>query len=68
LGRRETRTSLDTTLGERKETAMEIYRTGDKPGEGTYRCTVCGRRVVLHDDEALPECFSCKASTWTKVK
>jgi hypothetical protein len=49
--------------------AMEIYRTGDKPGEGTYRCTVCGRRVVLHDDdEALPECFSCKASTWTKVK
>lgn len=47
---------------------MTIYKAGDVPGEGIYRCTVCGRRVTLEDGQPLPECFTCKADTWTKVK
>jgi len=48
---------------------MRIYQTGETPGEGIYRCTACGRRVTLHDDqEALPVCRQCAATTWTKVK
>lgn len=49
--------------------AMVIYRAGQTPGEGIYRCTVCGRRVTLHDDdEPLPVCIQCAAITWMKVK
>lgn len=49
--------------------AMTIYQSGQMPGEGVYRCTVCGRRVTLHeDDEPLPVCIQCGASTWMTVK
>lgn len=48
---------------------MTIHESGQTPGEGLYRCTVCGRRVTLHDeDEALPVCVQCGATTWWKVK
>jgi DNA-directed RNA polymerase subunit RPC12/RpoP len=46
---------------------MTIYKSGETPGD--YRCTVCGRRVTLHDDdEPLPLCVQCRANTWMKVK
>jgi DNA-directed RNA polymerase subunit RPC12/RpoP len=49
--------------------ATTIYKSGETPGEGVYRCTACGRRVTLHDDdEPLPLCVQCRANTWMKVK
>ncbi len=26
-----------------------MYKTGEKPGKGTYYCTKCGQRVILDD-------------------
>lgn len=48
---------------------MKLYQAGDRPGEGVYRCGLCGRRVTIHDDqEELPACFQCGATNWIKVK
>lgn len=45
-----------------------IYKTGETPGKGTYRCTKCGFLVHLYrDDEKLPACPACMHSEYTKV-
>ena len=31
-----------------------IYKTGETPGKGTYRCTKCGFLVHLYRDELQP--------------
>ena len=45
-----------------------IYKTGDNPGKGTYRCTKCGFLVHLYDNDGkLPACPACMHSEYTKV-
>lgn len=42
--------------------------TGEKPGKGTYVCTVCGQKVVLDDKtDTLPPCPKCSATTYNKA-
>ena len=46
----------------------ETYQTGDIPGQGTYRCTVCGLNKILDNDtDALPPCSMCGDVTWVKL-
>ncbi|MBK5242442.1 zinc ribbon-containing protein (plasmid) [Clostridium estertheticum] len=45
-----------------------IYKTGQKPGKGTYVCTTCGEKVVLDDiTDTLPPCPKCHATEYTKA-
>ncbi|MEW5944516.1 MAG: hypothetical protein AB1710_11830 [Pseudomonadota bacterium] len=40
--------------------------TGEKPGEGIYRCDNCGQVVVLDDDiDSLPPCPRCSETEYT---
>ena len=42
------------------------YKTGEKPGKGTYRCTACGQSVVLDDTtDTLPPCPRCSGTSFT---
>lgn len=44
-----------------------MYRTGEKPGKGTYTCTKCGTKVTLDDStDTLPPCPKCSGTTYTK--
>lgn len=43
------------------------YKTGEKPGIGTYKCIVCGEIVVLDDmTDTLPPCPRCGETTYIK--
>ncbi|WP_375379082.1 zinc ribbon-containing protein [Lactococcus cremoris] len=43
------------------------YKTGEKPGKGTYRCTACGQSVILDDTtDTLPPCPRCSGISFTK--
>jgi len=45
-----------------------MYKTGEKPGKGKYKCTKCGQIVVLDDDsDKLPPCPHCTNTTYYKV-
>lgn len=45
-----------------------IYKTGQKPGKGTYFCTKDHQKVVLDDyDDTLPPCPKCGNTTFTKA-
>ena len=45
-----------------------MYKTGEKPGIGTYKCTKCGEVVRLDDaTDTLPPCPKCANTTYTKV-
>jgi len=38
----------------------EKFKSGTAPGKGTYKCTRCGKIVVLETDEdLLPICPKC---------
>jgi DNA-directed RNA polymerase subunit RPC12/RpoP len=42
--------------------------TGEKPGRGSYSCTMCGQIVILDDDsDTLPPCPKCSNTEFTKV-
>jgi len=44
-----------------------MFKTGEKPGKGTYICTACGEIVVLNDDDdALPPCPKCHNTKFYK--
>lgn len=44
-----------------------MYKTGEKPGEGTYQCTKCLQKVVLDDKtDTLPPCPKCSNTKFTK--
>jgi hypothetical protein len=49
---------------------QHIYMTGEKPGEGTYRCLNCGIIVVIsyHSDllSNCPTCFGMEFCTVEK--
>lgn len=37
-----------------------MFKTGEKPGKGTYTCTKCSQKVTLDDNtDTLPPCPSC---------
>lgn len=45
-----------------------MYRTGEKPGKGIYKCTECGQLVRLDDNtDTLPPCPKCENTTYYKV-
>ena len=45
-----------------------MYKTGEKPGKGTYKCTRCGEIVVLDNDtDVLPPCPKCHNTVFTKI-
>lgn len=45
-----------------------MYKTGEKPGIGTYYCTSCGTTVHLDDStDTLPPCPSCHSTTYIKI-
>lgn len=45
-----------------------MYPAGEKPGEGTYVCTMCSLEIVLeNDDDELPICPDCKAIFYNEV-
>lgn len=45
-----------------------MYKTGEKPGKGTYECINCDVCVVLDDDaDTLPPCPKCHNTTYNKV-
>jgi len=42
--------------------------TGEKPGNGTYICKICGQKVVLDDNtDTLPPCPKCKKPKYRKA-
>ncbi|OUO90337.1 hypothetical protein B5F40_07765 [Gordonibacter sp. An230] len=55
-------------VSESKGAAMQ-YNTGDKPGEGTYRCEHCGYVVrITSDMESLPACPNCGHHEFEKIE
>lgn len=45
-----------------------IYHTGDKPGNGRYRCVECGQIIVLDDvTDTLPVCPQCGDICYKKI-
>ena len=43
-----------------------ICSTGDRPGEGTYKCYTCGEKIVLEDHDVLPECDGCSSKCFKR--
>ncbi|MYL32187.1 hypothetical protein GLW08_05385 [Pontibacillus yanchengensis] len=42
--------------------------TGEKPGQGTYKCRRCGEKVTLDDtDDILPPCPNCEATDYDQA-
>lgn len=45
---------------------MAKYKTGKKPGKGTYYCTNCNTKVELDDNsDTLPPCPNCHEIEYT---
>ena len=44
-----------------------IHKTGEKPGQGRYRCTNCGTQVVLDDYDKMPPCPKCNNTEFKKA-
>ena len=45
-----------------------MYKTGEQPGKGTYKCLNCGQFVTLDDEtDTLPPCPNCNATEWEQV-
>ena len=45
-----------------------MYKTGEKPGSGTYKCNKCGQTVVLDDNtDTLPPCSKCNNVEFDKA-
>lgn len=45
-----------------------MYRTGEKPGKGYYKCCKCGQVIHLDEDsDALPPCPKCNHTYWDKA-
>jgi len=46
----------------------KIFKTGDKPGIGKYRCIKCGHvHFIQTNYEELPQCPKCPDTNWEKV-
>ncbi|MHA5207335.1 hypothetical protein R5R49_07145 [Oenococcus oeni] len=46
-----------------------MFKSGDKPGAGRYKCLTCGKIIYLFkNSDVLPSCPECKAANWVKFK
>ena len=53
---------------ENKENTEMIYQSGQKPGQGTYMCRVCGYLITIETEEqTLPACPICDARVYKKL-
>lgn len=43
------------------------YKTGDRPGRGSYTCCNCGFCLKLGADDKMPPCPNCNNTTFTKA-
>ena len=45
-----------------------MYKTGEKPGKGSYQCNDCNQVVVLDDStDTLPPCPKCSGTDYNKI-
>ncbi len=45
-----------------------MFKTGEKPGKGTYMCVKCHATVRLDDDtDTLPPCPKCHETDFIKI-
>lgn len=61
-GRR--REGADITASLTPTSASESYDSGTFPGPGTYFCVGCGAQLALHEEDRLPDCPRCGASSF----
>ncbi len=61
-GRR--REGADITASLTPTPASDRYTTGTFPGPGTYFCVECGAQLALREDDKLPPCSRCGASSF----
>lgn len=61
-GRR--REGADITTSLTPTPASDSYTSGTYPGPGTYFCVECGAQLALHEDDRLPDCPRCGASSF----
>lgn len=61
-GRR--RKGADITTSLTPTPASDSYVTGTFPGPGTYFCVECGSQLALHEEDRLPDCPRCGASSF----
>jgi hypothetical protein len=59
-----TRREGASIIGLTPTTASEDYITGTFPGPGTYFCVGCGSQLALREDDKLPPCPRCGASSF----
>ncbi|MFT8728608.1 MAG: hypothetical protein ABF755_00915 [Oenococcus oeni] len=44
-----------------------MFKSGDKPGAGCYKCLTCGEIIYLiQNSDILPFCPECKATIWAR--
>lgn len=43
-----------------------VYKTGQKPGSGSYICTNCHTRICLDASDKMPPCPKCTNTEFTK--
>ena len=43
-----------------------IFKTGEKPGDGCYSCTNCKTKVNLGTSDKMPPCPKCSNNEFTK--
>ena len=41
-------------------------RTGERPGEGIYKCTNCGTEISLTEDDKMPPCPRCTNTSFER--
>lgn len=61
---RRRREGADITASLTPTPASESYDSGTFPGPGTYFCVDCGAQLALHEDDRLPDCPRCGASSF----
>jgi hypothetical protein len=54
----------DITISLTPTPASDSHSAGTFPGPGTYFCVDCGSQLALHEDDRLPECPRCGASSY----
>ena len=46
-----------------------MFKAGEKPGIGTYKCLECGELVTLDDpDDILPPCPVCHYTEYEEIQ
>ncbi|MEX0973648.1 MAG: FHA domain-containing protein [Solirubrobacterales bacterium] len=58
------REGADITASLTPTPASDSYAAGTFPGPGTYYCVECGSQLSLREDDELPRCPRCGASSF----